>query len=473
MRVYKRIKINIDAIILLFWSIALAMVVYFMYHAKFDRNKWYVEIAVFAFVQMLLQIIFMLKRSIKLYDFRMWFIVLSYLFMFGKQFLATILSDSKYHGVVIFQRLYKADTMYHASLYIILCIQVIFFGFFIFKEKADFFESVQDEPVNNTLYITGIVLTIISFSCALITDVSNIFAIQSSRSYSDISGGTGLTDDFGLLLAPSILHLLFCGKLSKQKSFLLLIVVSLYYFLVMALTGDRRYPIIALIVLFLAYMHIYNFKFKFKHFVYILLSFVILNFFVVLREIRHGNMVSLGEFIITYGLRLFDFSETISETLNEFGTSFYTVCLGFMGFPDLFPFRYGCTLLSGFIGVIPLGPLYTNSYTYRYGRVVEIVNSYYGTHPGGSVYEDMYTNFGFIAYLIMIVFGYFISKLFFKDFNDKRKKMIRYYILFYALIHLCRASFTEVIRTAVWGLIIPLLIYNFISSVKSKSLRSR
>ena len=194
--------------------------------------------------------------------------------------------------------------------------------------------------------------------------------------------------------------------------------------------------------------------------------------FVVLREIRQGNMVSLSVFITSYGLRLFDFSNTIFETLNEFGTSFYTVCLGFKGFPDLFPFRYGSTLLSGLIGVIPLGPLYTNSYIYRYGRVVEVVNTYFGTHPGGSIYEDMYTNFSYFAYILLIFFGYFTSNLIFKDSNDNRKKMIRYYILFYALIHLCRASFTEVIRTSVWGLIIPLFIYKLIS-IRSKAIKTR
>lgn len=472
MRNLRKIRINTDSIILLFWFIALAMIVYLLFQSTFDHNNWFVGIAIFAFVQMVLQILFMLKQSIKIYDFRIWFILLSYLFMFGKQFLATILSDTKYNGVVIFHRLYDASTMYHSSLYIILCIHAVFVGFFITKKKSNFFTSVQEEPADNTLYITGIILTVVTFSCALITDVSNIITIQASGKYADISGGIGLIDDFGLLLAPSILHLLFCGKLTKKKSFLLLCSVSIYYIIVMTLTGDRRYPIISIIVLFLAYMQIYSFKFRIKHFVYILLSLIMLNFFVVLREIRQGNMVSFSVFFTTYGLRLFDFSNTIFETLNEFGTSFYTVCLGFKGFPDLFSYRYGSTLLSGVIGIIPLGPLYTNSYIYKYGRVVDIVNSYFRTHPGGSIYEDMYTNFSYFAYIILIAFGYLIYNLIFKDSYDNRKKMIRYYILFYALIHLCRASFTEVIRTAVWGLFIPLFIYNIIS-IRTKSITFR
>ena len=472
MRNYKKITINSDSILLLFWSIAIALIVYFRNHSGFDHNKWYVEIALIAFIQLSLQFIFMLKRSVKMYDFRLWFIVLSYLFMFGKQFLAAILSDTRFNGVVIFQRLYDVDTMYHASLYIILSIQAIFVGFFLTKEKSNYFTGVQDEPANNTLYITGLLLSVVSFACALITDITNIITIQASGRYADISGGIGLTDDFGLLFAPSILHLFFSGKLSKKKCFILLISISIYYVIVMALTGDRRYPIISIIVLCLAYMHIYNFRFKLKHFVYIVLSLIMLNFFVVLREIRQGNMVSLGVFISSYGLRLFDFSSTLFETLNEFGTSFYTVCLGFMGFPTLFSFRYGCTLLSGIMGIIPLGPLYYNSQIYRYGRVVDTVNSYYGTHPGGSIFEDMYTNFSYCAYIFLIVFGYCGYKLIFKDINDNRKKMIRYYILFYALIHLCRSSFTEVIRTAVWGLFIPLFIYKLVS-VKSKSVNSR
>lgn len=472
MRNINKIKISTDSIVLLFWFIALAMISYLMFQSSIDYNNWYFGIAILAFIQMLLQILFMLKQSIKIYDFRIWFILLSYLFMFGKQFLAAILSDTKFNGVIIFQRLYDAETMYHSSLYIILCIQAVFLGFFITKKKSLYFTSVLEEPADNTLYITGILLTVISFSCALITDVSNIITIQSSGRYADISGGTGLIDDFGLLLAPSILHLFFCGKLTKKKTFILLMAVSVYYIIVMTLTGDRRYPIISIIVLFLAYIQIYSFKFKIKHFVYILLALIMLNLFVVLREIRQGNMVSLSVFISTYGLRLFDFSNTIFETLNEFGTSFYTVCLGFMGFPELFPFRYGSTLLSGLIGIIPLGPLYTNSSIYKFGRVVEVVNTYFNTHPGGSVYEDMYTNFSYFAYILLIAFGYFTSNLIFKNSNDNRKKMIRYYILFYSLIHLCRASFTEVIRTAVWGLMIPLFIYKLIS-IRNKSIKQR
>lgn len=468
----RKITVTIDQMILVLWTIIVCVIAYCLKKNTVPGDSWYVSISIFAVIQLILQICYMKKSRVGLLDFRLWFIIFAYLFLFGKQFLSSIIGDSIYDNARIYPRLYDVDLMYAASLFSVASIQAIFTGFFlknIEKSGDSIIKShLNAEPSDSVMYISGVILTFISFMCALITDGRNILTVQTTGSYHNVSGGTGLIDDFALLLVPAVLYVLFSGKISKKSSRLIILLLSMYYIFVMMLTGDRRYPIISIIVLFLAYVYLFEFKFSIKHFLLMLPVAMILNFFTVLRKIRHSDMVSASDFIKTYGLSLFDFSNTIFETLNEFGTTFFTVCLAIMSIPKFFAYRYGTSILTGIISIIPFGFLYKNSVIYTYGRLTDLLNNYYGTHPGGSVFGDMYANFGLWGVPLFIFLGYFITSIVFRKTNNIRKNSIFYFTLFYSLFNLVRASFTEVIRTSVWGIFIPLIIYGLLNNILKK-----
>jgi hypothetical protein len=189
----------------------------------------------------------------------------------------------------------------------------------------------------------------------------------------------------------------------------------------------------------------------------------LLNLFNVLRNIRESGLQSLSGFIATYGPDLFATSSVINQTLYEFGGSVYTVCLALQYIPSYFAYRYGATLLSGVMCLIPLGVFYTDADFYLYGKIAHQLTELGNTTVGASVYEDLYANFGWVS----IVMAYLMGRLFFKIFKRNILPNRRYYLaqqfgLFYVLINLVRASFTEGIRASVWGYFFPLLILTII-----------
>ena len=79
------------------------------------------------------------------------------------------------------------------------------------------------------------------------------------------------------------------------------------------------------------------------------------------------------------------------------------------------------------------------------------------TTVGASIFADFYGNFGFVGGIIGAgVIGVILVRLFYAKIDKLSIGYFnaRYYILFYALIHIARASFTEVIRTTAWGLLV-------------------
>ena len=93
----------------------------------------------------------MRKRIVGIIDFRLWFIVLSYLFMFGKQVLAALIGRTVYDGSSIFRSMYSVEIMYKASLYALLAIHAIFTGLFFSGKKTVLHAELKEEPAGHIL----------------------------------------------------------------------------------------------------------------------------------------------------------------------------------------------------------------------------------------------------------------------------------------------------------------------------------
>ena len=257
-----RLTVTTDQLILVLWTVIVCVFTFSLYKSTTPSNDWYISISILALIQFILQILYMKKARISLIDFRLWFIVFSYLFIFGKQFLSAIIGDTVYDGSRIYHRLFDDDLMYNASLFSLACIQAFFSGFFLknVEKKGNLIikANLNNESTDGIMFTTGVLLSILTFLCALITDGRNILVVQTTGSYHYVSGGTGLIDDFALLLVPSVLYILFSGKISKKASRRIVVLLTLYYIFVMMLTGDRRYPIISIIVLVLAFVFLFE-----------------------------------------------------------------------------------------------------------------------------------------------------------------------------------------------------------------------
>lgn len=420
-----------------------------------------------------IQIISLLKTKKTIFSFEIWFVVLAYLFMFGQIILVGIfrvdtLYALGYERSVLDSR-YHPEIMFQSSLFILMCIQCIVMGFLLVPRD----ELVNDFKYHSKSYHAAIVFLTIGFPCHLLNSASMIYYAQKYGSYGAITESTGLIDDFSNFLVYGLLCLLVSNRLSKKKMIVVYGITCIYLVLVMMLTGDRRYQVVSIIVLLLAFLRYYKVQFSRKFLWIVLIGYLFLNVFFVLREIRTDGLVSIdGFFSVYFDMLLMHENNILVQTLYEFGGSFYTVCLALKYIPGVVEYVGGFTLLSGIIAVVPLGFLYKESALFQKGRVATHLMEAGKTTVGGSLFQDLYANFGFLGGVILAtIFGVVVSKLFNKGRKDGDEAygFARYYILFYALIHLVRASFTEVIRTAVWALIVLYLVYNVTVSSPKES----
>lgn len=469
----KSLNINPLWILELFITIILILTITIIYKQDFGANsiKIVASIAIIMFIN---HILVLFKSGKKFLSFEFWFISLSYLFMFGQIFLHGLFNvttiDALSHTRPVLDTRYTITLIYTSSLFIIGCIQLIFL-FMILTKKTN--QNNELNKIDYKLYITSKIMFLIGIPCHFIYSIRMISLAQTAKSYDSITEVSGLIDDFSNLMIYGIICLLFSKKLKKKTAKIFLLGVIAYLGIVMMLTGDRRYQTVSIIVILLSYLKAYNIKFSIKNIWLLVGGYLALGIFYLLREIRTNQIMTLFDFISQFLKILFNSDTNIlTQTLYEFGGSIYTVCLAQKFIPSIINYKLGKTILSGTIAIFPFGFLYQDSNLFKSGRLAAELMEAGKTTVGGSIYSDLYGNFGFIGGLAVAAI---IGLLFHFLFNKKHKQNktanfinAKYYILFYALLHLVRASFTEVIRTSVWGITILLVIYNIKWSDKNE-----
>ena len=111
--------------------------------------------------------------------------------------------------------------------------------------------------------------------------------------------------------------------------------------------------------------------------------------------------------------------------------------------------------------IIPVGFLYQNWEIVKFGGIASAVERFSGSAIGGAMIGDLYGNFGYAGGIICaLLVGIIIRKMIsFRNEKNIDIESVKYFTLFYTLIHLARASFSEVIRTTVWCIGIVYLVY--------------
>jgi len=247
------------------WLIHVVITIVFTIFASVSLNKmsdsnWTSTISIIVVIMLCYQMISLVKSGKRYFSFEIGFILMSYLFMFGQIVLdgffgITQIEALGYHRAVIDSR-YDSTTMFHASVFILLCIQWIFLAFVVRKNK----EIEITEKHDPAVFSAAVPLIVIGLPCHILYSIQMIIMAQAGGSYNAILDQTGLIDDFANFFIYGLICLIFSNKLSKKQDKTILIFVTLYLVVIMALTGDRRYQIVSIIVLFLAYLKCYNVK---------------------------------------------------------------------------------------------------------------------------------------------------------------------------------------------------------------------
>lgn len=421
--------------------------------------KWSKVVTNIVIILLSIQLISFKCKKIQYTDFRLWFIILTYLFMFGRVILNAYNLDSN-----IFWNLMNRHSelkLYHTSMFILCCIQSIFIGFIFNEDKGKIANKSIDiwkESSNELMYKVGLVLLIFSIPSRLYTDISWIIQTQRSSSYLALSVKSGLADDIAFLVIPSLLYINTSGKLKKRTVFIITLTSIFYFIVVMILTGDRRYPVTAILALILCFFKLYNIKIKLREiFTWGGAAYLMLNLLSVLRNIRRNDLTNVGNFIFNYGLDILFGISALYETLAEFGLSFFSVVHIFEYIPDYIPFQYGFSFVGSIPSILPIGWLF-GDFFFRVS-ISNIINSLAGAPVGASLIGDLYANFGWLAIPIAIIVGIYASRIFRIENRKKcRLECAQYYALFYILINLVRASFFEIFRSSIIVYFVPVFI---------------
>lgn len=429
-------------------------------------DNWATIPAILALIAAIINTYSMFRLKIHIYDFRFVFIALSYMFMFGRVWVASLGLEWETSWRV--QIHFSEVDMFHTAFYCLCCIQLMFLGMFsLERENNNFFKIIEDSKTNERLHTTGLVLLLIGVPCRLITDANAVIMALTTGYYVSITSLVGLWDDFAFLLIPGVLCIL---ESRPRKRVSILGIVFAYFLVIMSLTGDRRYyvsGILALGMYFVTRMWEKKKPNAFKLVGLATMALFFLNFLQVVRSARNGGLGTFSAFLSNYGAKLFDFSELFVNVFGEFGITFYSVVSIVEYVPSsVMGFQYGMTILRSLPYIIPLG-----GYIGVNG-VVEpslVINEITGQPVGGSLFGDLYANFGILSLIVVFLLGRVI-KCTFRRMKNNNSPMgaVLYFTCIYILINLVRCSICEIVRPIIWCTVLPLLVYNLLSKRKPK-----
>ena len=456
----KKITISYHTIANVFVLILLIIFAITNWNVYYPNHSWTTKISIVSIALLIYQLTAMKMNKIKIYDFRIWFTILQYLFIFGRIYLNALNLDEE-----IFWNLmnyYDDIYMSRAALYALVFVQCIYLGMFFSNGKSNVNEKVESAkkiPSKKLLFI-GIVMLIISIPFRFYNDYLTIIAQRSANAYVSIAVDNAFFYALGLLVPVGFIYIIVSEKLSKRKLDMILVIYAVYTIVVMMFSGDRRYAITSFIAIILCYIKTLNIKIGIKK----IIVYGIIGMFalLILAAIRNARLYVINSFSDFFDMfvELITKSNFIYETLSEFGLTFFIYVAVIEFFPSQFSFKLGSTYLFAPFTVIPMSG-------YFFPGVQEAVSAHFDcksiTHQslGAALGEELFANFGFVAPAIAILCGVILSFIMKESKisnTGNKQKIANYYSFFYILVNLVRASTTEIFRLAVYAMVFPWII---------------
>lgn len=390
-----------------------------------------------------------------LFDVCVWFVLLSYAFMFGHVFTfyfkmqTTLLWDPS--------SIYTSVSKFHASVFAIACL-CLFTAGSILAGNTRFRRQSKSALRSEKLYYIGLVCLIIGFVCNAYSSLSVVSATQMTGSYASYTEAStnGIITSMGFLFVPGVIFLLFSRKLSSIKESLLLACSVGYFVTIMTLSGSRKTAIFAILALMLAYLLHKEKRTSLIRIVALsILGALFLNLIYIIREMRF----SLNEIIPTFlrSLQSLDFLESIiRESLTEMGITFYSVAGIMQTVPEIFPYEFGMTILRAVCSIFPIG--WAVGDFFNLGSSTYVVNRYLGAPVGASLIGDFYWNWGvFGGCLASMLFGYALART--RNKLTSSRELFPYYLsISYIVLIGVRAGFFELARPLFLVVFVPYII---------------
>lgn len=432
------------------------------------KENWATRLTIMSILLLSYQIISLIIKRNRFTDFNILFIILTYIFLFGQIWVIGLGKEEAIFWGVIFR--YDLRYLYEAGLYSLVYIQAVFIGLTLinYSKKYNgykFYNSINKERLSNFVYKVGIILILISFLFRIYIDVYTIMITLSQGGYSGINLPVGPMNDLAMLAIPGIVFVL-ASKYKKRKvNFRILSFSTVYFCIVMMMSGDRRYYVTGLIAIFLTYISTYKIKLSIKNIIILLFLLISsLNLLTVIRDLRQYEILSIGKFMQAYFQQFLDLNP-ILETLSEFGLTFLSVVFAVKLVPEAIPYQLGLSIFGSIPTLLPIGWAFPDFFNkVSVGRTINHIEGY---PVGTSITSELFANFGWWSIIFAIFIGLLLNSIF-KIKRDNPFLIARYYSLFYILINIVRSSTIEVFRHTVIIIAVPSLILFYLYTKDKK-----
>lgn len=453
----------------------LAILVFLLVFLLFNWNihsvegDWAISISLLALFLMVYQAIVMISvLKIKYTDFLLWFILLEFIFLYGRIWVKAIGKDD-----LVAWHLFNAFddvTCYKAALFCLAYSQSIFTGCFLLQNKV----SVTKRKRNleryspSLLYRIGWTFFALTFPIKLYSNVLMIAAQKTVGNYVATGVTNGFTGAISYLPVIGLILVLCSKKMSRagvRRVFYIYLIYEVFY---MVFSGDRRQDFIGIITWILCYMQIYGVKMNFRKVTkYVICGIVVLVFLATIRTGRSNGFSNVNSF--------FDLFEEVAqndlivETLGEFGGTFFTVTNVIKYYPEQLFYLGGLSLLGSILIVVPgiMTALFPKLFYYT--EINYRCKDFNGLATGGSLPQDMYANWGLFGLFFAIVAGVIISRVMSRDDeNLSPYDTAMYYARFYIFMNLVRAGTIELGRPLVYTYLLVYVLGCFYRSLSGR-----
>lgn len=421
---------------------------------------------------------FILIYKTPLSDVAIWFVLVSYLFMFGHVFLKVfdLHTNLTWNPGLFFQ----SNDKFRGSLYALLSLDYISLGYFLHnsfsKEKYTFHGSnieLTNKNININMFKVGWIIFIIGLLCSLLNSyivVTSTYRAGSYMAYAEAAGSTGFLDDFAYLIIPGTTIILCSRKFKLNSARIFTSLICFLFLVIMIFSGSRKTQLFSILTILICYRWVYG-KHKIKLATLIsssILGFLFLNLIYIIREYRTNLSMVLPSFIKSV-IHLDFLKEIFGETFAETGLSLYSVVSIVKYVPTVFPFEKGLTFVRSTLSIFPLGGFFPTFF--KNGFSTSLINKYTGIPVGSSLIGDFYWNFGMVgAIAFCLIFGIILSKVGQMKYKGNYQEPLYFSFLF--VIFICiRAGLMDIARPLAIMTLIPLLIKNLlIRNSKNRSI---
>lgn len=445
----------------------------FFYMAEKEKgimlSRYYDIIFPWVIGLILVNIVIFSFMKYSIYDFGMWFIIMSFIFMFGTVF------TQKYNfsSTLLWNPVgyYTYRQLFDSLSFAILCIATFSLGYMLaYENELRKLKSTSKETtINYNMFYIGGVLFVIGLVCRLYTDLNIIKNTVGFNSYSayDLASSTGLFDDFVVFFIPGIAFLVFSNVLSKSKDNILIFFGLFYFFITMSLTGSRKTQIFSVLTLLLIYLANQKGKIKkTKIIISVFIAILLLNLMVTIRD----NRFNIASILPIYFENIMSgklLSTLAGEILTETGITLYSITNIISCVPTVFPFQYGMTFIKTIPSALPIGWLLPDFFDSV--SSTNVINKYKQLPVGSSLFGDFYWNFGFCGgILFSFMFGILICFLMKKIGMVTQKEKAVYFSIFGYLILLVRSEPFDIYRSIVYVLVLIIIINAIVNRLRAK-----